>query len=79
MIFISLFNISQIKERLLIPILSSFGTIETKSCEMLHLYHLVWLKSILHLATLQMQTWSNNEFCQKLLLFLKHIIKYLAS
>ena len=34
---------------------------------------------MLHLATLRMQIWSNNKFCQKLLSFLKHIIKCSAS
>ncbi len=32
-----------------------------------------------HLATLQTQLQNNNEFCQKLLLFLEHIIKCSAS
>lgn len=34
---------------------------------------------MLHLATLQMQIQSNNQFCQKLLLFLEYIILYLTS
>lgn len=42
---------------------------------MLYLYCLVWLRSISHLATLRSQIQDNNKFCQKLLLYLEHVIK----
>lgn len=51
-IFMSLFGTGQIEGRLLGPILNYFDIIETNSCKMLHLHCLVWLKSVLHLATL---------------------------
>ncbi len=74
-IFMSLFGAGQTEGGLLRPILNYFGTVETNSHRMLHLYCLVWLKGVLHLATLQTQLQSNDEFRQKLLLFLEHIIK----
>ncbi len=46
---------------------------------MLHLYCLVWLKDMSHLATLRIQLQSNDKFRQRLLSFLEHIIKCSAS
>ncbi len=78
-IFISLFGAGQTKGGLLGPILNYFGIVETNGRGILHLYCLVWLKSMLHLATLQTQLQNNDEFRQKLLLFLEYIIKCSAS
>ncbi len=78
-IFMSLFGAGQIKGRLLGSILNYFGIVETNGCGMFHLHCLVWLKDISHLVTLQTQLQSNDEFCQKLLSFLEHIIKCSAS
>lgn len=52
-----------------------FATIERNNYKMLYLHCLVWLKNISYLAILQSQIQSNIKFCQKLFLFLKHIIK----
>ncbi len=78
-IFMSLFGVGQTKGGLLGPISNYFGTVETNSCGMLQLHCLVWLKGVSHLATLRTQLQSNDEFRQKLLSFLEHIIKCSAS
>ncbi len=78
-IFMSLFGAGQTKGGLLGPISNYFGIVETNGRGILHLHCLVWLKGVSHLAMLRMQLQSNDEFRQKLLLFLEHIIKYLAS
>ncbi len=75
----SLFGAGQTERGLLGPISNYFGTVETNDRGMLHLHCLVWLKGVSHLATLRMQLQSNDEFHQKFLSFLKHIIKCLAS
>ncbi len=75
----SLFGAGQTKGGLLGPISNYFGTVETNGCGMLHLHCLVWLKGVSHLAILRTQLQSNDEFCQKLLSFLKQIIKCPAS
>lgn len=68
------------KKRLLTkPISNDLSTVETNNYGILHLYCLLWLKSVLHLAMLQMQIQSNDEFFQKFLLFSEHIIKYSAG
>ncbi len=77
-IFMSLFGVSQTKGGLLGSISTYFGTVEMNIYGILHLHYLVWLKSVSHLATLRTRLQSNNEFCQKLLSFLKHIINCLA-
>ncbi len=66
-IFMSLFCAGQTEGRLLELISNYFGIVKTNSRRMLHLHCLVWLKDVLHLATLQTQLQSNNEFRQKLL------------
>ncbi len=78
-IFMSLFGAGQIAGGLFGPISNYFATVETNSHWMLHLHYLVWLRSVLHLATLRSQIQSNAEFRQRLLSFLKHIIKCSAS
>ncbi len=78
-IFMSLFGASQIERGFLEPISNYFGTVETNGRGILHLHYLVWLKGVSHLATLRTQLQSNNEFRQKLLSFLEHIIKCSAS
>ena len=75
----SLFGANQTKRRLLVPILSYFGTVETNGREIVHLHYLLWLKNILYLARLRTQIQSNDKFCQKLLSFLEHIIKCSTS
>ncbi len=74
-----LFDVSQTERGILGPISNYFGTVETNNYKILHLYCLIWLKDISHLAMLRTQLQSNNEFCQKLLSFLDYIIKYLAD
>ncbi len=64
-IFMSLFGVGQSKRGLLGPILNYFGIVETNSHRILYLHYLVWLKGVLHLAILQTQLQSNDEFCQK--------------
>ncbi len=78
-IFMFLLNASQTERGLLRPISNYFDIVEMNNCGILYLHCLVWLKGMLDLATLQTQLQSNNEFRQKLLLFLKYIIKYSAS
>lgn len=78
-IFIFLFGASQTKKEFLGLLSSYFNTVKTNGYEMLYLHYLIWLQGILHLVTLQTQIQSNDEFCQKLFSFLKHIIKYSAS
>ncbi len=78
-IFISLFSAGQTKGGFLSLISNYFGTIETNSRGIFHLYCLVWLKSVSYLAILRTQLQSNNEFCQKLLSILEHIKKCSAS
>lgn len=77
-IFMSLFGIGQTIGGLFRPMINYFATIETNSCRILHLNRLMWLTGISYLTTLQSQIQSNVQFCQKLLLFLEHIIKYSA-
>ncbi len=78
-IFMSLFGAGQTEGGLLGPISNYFGSVETNGCGMLRLHYLVWLKGVSHLATLRTQLQSNDEFLQKLLSFLEHIIKCSAS
>ncbi len=73
-IFISLFDASQTEGGFLGTISNYFGTVETNIRRILHLYCLMWLKGVSYLATLRTQLQSNNEFRQKLLSFLEHII-----
>ncbi len=74
-IFMSLFGASQTAGGLFGLISNYFATVETNGCGMLHLYCLVWLRGVSHLATLRSQIQSNVEFRQRLLLFLEHLIK----
>ena len=52
-IFIFLFDAGQKEGGFLRPILNYFGIIEINGCGILHLYYLVWLKGVLHLAILR--------------------------
>ncbi len=52
-IFMSLFGAGQTERGLLGPISNYFGTVETNGREMLYLHCLVWIKDVLHLATLR--------------------------
>lgn len=74
-----LFSVGQIKRGFLESISNYFGIVKTNDYRILHLYCFIWLKDVLHLATLQMQIKSNNKFCQKLFSFLKLIIKCLVD
>lgn len=78
-IFMSLCGASQMAGGFFGLILNYFATVKTNSHGMLHLYCLMWLKGVSHLATLQSLIQSNVKFRQPFLLFLEYIIKYSAS
>lgn len=77
-LFVSLLATGKVKKGLLEPILNYFATIETNEYRMFYLHCLIWLRRVSHLAMLYFQISDNHEFYQKLLLFLKHIIKCFA-
>lgn len=54
-IFISLFGGDEIKQGLLGPISNYYDIIEMNGHEIFYLHCFVWLKSVLHLAILQIQ------------------------
>lgn len=75
-VLLSLFVSEYCDSGLLEPISTYFGTVETNSCGILHLYYLFWLKEVLHLPTaLCAKIRENEEFCMRLLVFLEYIIK----
>lgn len=77
-VFNSLLTTNQIKSGLLGLILNYFIAGKTNGHSILYLYCLILLRGILYLVILHFQIQDNDKFCQKLLLFLKHIIKYLV-
>lgn len=66
------------KKNILELISNYFITIKINYYKIFHLYHLLWLKSISYLVTMQFQIQSNVKFWQKLFLFIKYAIKYSA-
>lgn len=73
-VFMSLFAVGQFEKEFLEPISIYYITVKINGHGILYMHCLVWLRDISHPAMLCFQIQNNNIFCQKLLLFLEHII-----
>lgn len=60
-------------------VLIYFKRTKTNNFSIFYLHYLIWLKKILYLLILYTKILKNNVFCIKLLVFLKHIIKWFTK